>query len=260
MPLSPLQRKKIDQIRELKTPGFKATKELVEMIVNEKLAQLPSSKPTPGYTPIKGKDYFTPTEIHSIISFIRSQIKETSKGDRGFPGAPGKDGSTPVRGVDYWTKEDQQKILREIEGYVAQFDKAPTLKEVIDEIKKHPIEYKEIKNVPDLTDMHKLIEFFKRGGFRGGGDTVAAGTNISITTTNGIKTISSSVTTVGFQVPTGTVNGVNQTFVFAQAPNVIVVDDGRPMRQISSDGTVNWTGTTTVVMTIAPNFDIYGLA
>lgn len=65
----------------------------------------------------------------------------------------------------------------------------------------------------------------------------------------------------GFQQPTsGAVNGSNATFVWASAPNVIVVDQGRTMQQVSSDGTVNWTGTTTTVLTIAPNFDIFATA
>lgn len=59
-------------------------------------------------------------------------------------------------------------------------------------------------------------------------------------------------------VPTGTVNGVNNTFVFATAPQVIVLDNGNTMNQISSDGTVNWTGTTTVVLNQVPNFNIFG--
>lgn len=64
--------------------------------------------------------------------------------------------------------------------------------------------------------------------------------------------------TSGFQVPTGTVNGTNQVFVWTTAPSVIVVDQGRAMQRVSSDGTVNWTivGTTTT-LAIAPTFDVY---
>lgn len=59
-------------------------------------------------------------------------------------------------------------------------------------------------------------------------------------------------------VPTGTVNGVNTTFVFSATPQVIVLDNGNVMNQISSDGTVNWTGTTTVILNQAPLFNIFG--
>lgn len=57
---------------------------------------------------------------------------------------------------------------------------------------------------------------------------------------------------------TGSVNGSNKVFVFSRAPSMIVVDQGRPMQKVSSDGTVNWTGTTTVTLDVAPNSDIFG--
>ncbi len=71
----------------------------------------------------------------------------------------------------------------------------------------------------------------------------------------------SSSSSSGYQQPTsGIVNGINQIFVWATAPSVIVVDQGRPMQKVSSDGTVNWTGTTTTTLTIAPNFDVFATA
>lgn len=60
-------------------------------------------------------------------------------------------------------------------------------------------------------------------------------------------------------VATGTVNGTNTAFTFPTAPNVIVVDQGRVMQKVSSDGSVNWTGTTSVTLSVAPNFDIFGM-
>ena len=59
---------------------------------------------------------------------------------------------------------------------------------------------------------------------------------------------------------TGSVNGSNTVFTWTTAPKAIVVDQGRVMQKTSSDGTVNWTGTTTTTLTIAPNFDIYAVA
>lgn len=65
----------------------------------------------------------------------------------------------------------------------------------------------------------------------------------------------------GYQAVTGgAVNGTNQVFTWSTAPNVIVVDQGRPMQKVSSDGTVNWTGTTTTTLAVAPNFDIFASA
>lgn len=69
----------------------------------------------------------------------------------------------------------------------------------------------------------------------------------------------------GFQQPTsGAVDGSNATFVWTKSPNVIVVDQGRPMQRISSDGTVNWTvsgsGPYTTVLAVAPNYDVFATA
>lgn len=57
-----------------------------------------------------------------------------------------------------------------------------------------------------------------------------------------------------------TSGALNQaTFVWSTAPNVIFID-GVPRQKVSTDGTVNWTGTTTTVLTIYPTFDIFGLS
>lgn len=75
---------------------------------------------------------------------------------------------------------------------------------------------------------------------------------------DGITTVAVSAGSASFQQPSsGVINGSNQVFVWATAPNVIIVDGGRAMQKSSSDGTVNWTGTTTVTLTIAPTFDIF---
>lgn len=70
---------------------------------------------------------------------------------------------------------------------------------------------------------------------------------------------SSGGNTTGYQQPTGTVNGSNQIFVFTTAPDAVSVD-GVTKQKTSSDGTSNWTGTTTITLTVAPNFDIFGIA
>ncbi len=57
---------------------------------------------------------------------------------------------------------------------------------------------------------------------------------------------------------TGAVDGSNKDFTFTSAPSIIIVDGGRAMQKTSSDGTINWTGTTNVSLTVAPQNDIYG--
>ncbi len=62
----------------------------------------------------------------------------------------------------------------------------------------------------------------------------------------------------GYQAPvSGTVDGNNKVFVFATAPSVVIVDQGRAMQKTSSDDSTNWTGTTTITLSVAPTSDIY---
>lgn len=70
--------------------------------------------------------------------------------------------------------------------------------------------------------------------------------------------VTSAATGAGYQQPAGTVNGVNAIFVFNVAPSVVSVD-GTTYQKVSSDTTVNWTGTTTITLTNAPNNDIFGI-
>lgn len=107
-------------------------------------------------------------------------------------------------------------------------------------------------------DPSALLRYTDINIIAGVGETITYSNN---NTTKRVDiTISASSTGGGYQVPIGTVNGTNQVFVFSTAPSVISVDNGRVIQQTSSDGTVNWTGTTTITLTIAPNFDIFGIA
>lgn len=100
---------------------------------------------------------------------------------------------------------------------------------------------------------------------RGGGDTIAAGTGISITNANGVKTI---VATggAGFSTlaATETPDGSTTVFTFATAtaqPSYLVVDNVW-MKATTAAGTVNWTwngGTKKATLTIAPVDDIWGV-
>ncbi len=89
------------------------------------------------------------------------------------------------------------------------------------------------------------------------------GAGVTVTDDSGndasVVTISTSAG-AGYQAASsGTVNGTNTAFTFAVAPNAIVVD-GVSLRKVATDTTVNWTGTTSITLAVAPNFDIYGVA
>lgn len=117
------------------------------------------------------------------------------------------------------------------------------------------------RSVGGLTGLYLYVDGSKKGIVKSLNIKAGTGTVLTYGQTNGLETvtISASAVSAGYQSPTGTVNGINKTFVFTTAPNVILVD-GITMRATASDSTVNWTGTTTVVLTVAPNFEIFSVA
>lgn len=116
-----------------------------------------------------------------------------------------------------------------------------------------------------------MVEIVAPGGSGSGSPlTVSDGTttvtNVTdiefsgVTVTNGGGGIADvTITATGYQVATGTVNGSNKSFTFTVAPKVLGVD-GTVVRKVASDGTVNWTGTTNITLSVAPNFDLFGIA
>ena len=129
----------------------------------------------PGYSPIKGKDYFTDTEVNNIIINIQSKVKNGIdgkegkqglrglQGERGFAGRDGKDGINGKDGISPDIKLLSKSIYSE----------------VIFELDKKGIN-------ENIVTKDELVSFLKRGGFRGGGISdiaglITAGTNVTIT-------------------------------------------------------------------------------
>lgn len=193
------------------------------------------------------------------IKIDKEKFKKKLGIQDGKDGTPGKDA-------------DEQKIINETLTQVLKV--VPPLK-IIDELKAEiellkeiEVKYQELeKKILELPKGARVTRGFqlltngtKRGLtvntmnlIGGAGITLtynySSGRNdITITGGGGASLISA----------TGTVDGSNTIFVFASAPNLIVVD-GVPKQKVQSDGTVNWTGTTTVTLTVAPNYDIYAL-
>ncbi len=205
------------------------------------------------------------SEVDGVVVGLKKIITKGDKGDS----IKGDSGYTPKKGIDYFTPAEQKKIIKEIKDSI----KLP--KDGRDAVLTNEILWGMIEKLPkgkrfkmehvdglDQT-LSALRNLAARGGVRGGGDTIAAGSNVTITTDSvGRKVIASSGGAgSGFQAPTsGAVDGSNTVFVWATAPKAIVVDQGRAMQKTSTDSTVNWTGTTTTTLTVAPTTDIYAVA
>lgn len=163
-----------------------------------------------------------------------------------------------------------EKHIEKIATIAARKVKIPEIKQidamsVIEEIQKMPAG-KRISSA-HIDGLEQTLSAFRsqlsRGYLHGGGDTVVAGNNITITkNANGTKTISS--TGAGgsnFQIPaSGLVNGTNKTFTWTANPNIIHVDD-TDLIQNEQGGTQNWTlsgsGPYTTVLKVAPTQNIF---
>lgn len=183
-------------------------------------------------TPIKGEDGDTPTE-EQLDSIIKPLIPKPLKGD------PGKAGYTPVRGVDYWTKEDVSEIVQNVLSLIPKSKSPPNAVEIAREMKKHPVKYSDIMDAPDLTDLPKLIQFLKMGGFRGGGSSTGPG---------GATPFAETVT--------GTINSSNRIFT---VPTTIVTAQALYLANSVYQPVVDFTTSgTTITMTIAPDISLAG--
>ena len=63
-----------------------------------------------GYTPKKGVDYFTKTEVSEMVN----KIKEEATPKKGVDYKDGKSGRTPVKGVDYLTPSEISELKKQV--------------------------------------------------------------------------------------------------------------------------------------------------
>jgi len=172
---------------------------------------------------------------------------------------------SPIRGSDYWTPSDREDIISEVVRRIPKPKDgiSPAIEDIVKEVEA-ALSGKPLNE--EIVTKKELTDFLRRGGFRGGGDTVAAGTNITITRAGGLTTISSTgggggMTTLAANE---TPNGVTTVFTFPLAsakPSFIIVDNAW-QQATSKAGTVNWTwsaGPKTATFTIPPQDDVLGI-
>lgn len=210
-------------------------------------------------------------EMDGHIANAQEQLKRAQKIQKGEPGKPGAAGESikgakgdapPVHDVAALIKNDVVEALK------PHIPPAPPGEPGKDAEPLDPMAVIELIKEKKLLlpeHIHGLDIEIKRGVVRGGGDTVAAGTGVTIIQTNGVKTINSTGGG-GFTelAATETPNGVIKVFTFAVAtaqPSYIVADNVW-LKATSKAGTVNWTwasGTKKATLTIPPADDIYAI-
>lgn len=144
-------------------------------------------KGEPGVTPKKGVHYLTPFEIKELTKAVAEEAGKYVV--HGKDGRDGKDGKTPDE------EQFMQKILKRIktpeDGKDAIVDHDKLAEEVLKLIKDNKkLKKEDIFGLSEEISSYRQQMAWKQAGQHGGGDTVVAGSNITITANaNGTKTI-----------------------------------------------------------------------
>lgn len=199
-------------------------------------------------TPKKGVDYFTQRDIDQVVSLVSQRVAQ-------FP-QHGEDGYTPKKGQDYFTKEDVQEIVdlvtyrigRPRDGKDAVID--PNM--VIEAVKKQ-LNSDDTKKGLNQTVSAFVNQVLARGGYlHGGGDTVEAGDNITITDVNGKKRISAT----GGSGAVDSVNGQTGVVVITYGDismRVVSMADATSFTPTSATADINTQTNTQVAGTLTAN-------
>lgn len=226
----------------------------------------------------------------SVLAALMNKIESVKgekgeKGEKGDKGEPGKlpereilrfrNQATPKKGIHYHdgrdyvlTDSDKRQIASKVKVPIVDrvIERIETIKEVSKAIDVSSV--KGAVSKKDIEDLNKkvlsgmqLVDGRIRAidmRWRGGGGLSSVSHDSTLT---GLGTPSSPLSVVGGSaVPQQPIGSLGQgTFTWTTAPNIIFIDH-IPYVKISSDGTVNWTGTTTTVLQNAyPINDIFAL-
>lgn len=202
-----------------------------------------------------------PIDLDLLARKVALLIPRPADGVDGDPGESADEDAIQARLYDKLVQAlpPPEKGEPGVPGVSPEIDHEELADTLIEKLKSDkPLTVEHIGGLKEQMDKYwqQVHKRFASGVVSGGGDSVTAGTNVTITTVNGRKVISASSGS-GFSelTATGTVNGVNAAFTFTQQPSYIVAD-GVWMK-------VNhgWTWSSpTATLTVAPVDTIYGVA
>lgn len=220
-----------------------------------------------GATPVKFKDYFTESEILWLMASIREGLKDEvtpKKGVDYFDGTDGKNGKElDENAVFNRVFSNVVKQLPDVRKMVdaeltiiwgkleERLKDVKSVKDIVAEIKKKKLIAKQDINGMTMTDQR----------WHGGGDVVAAGTNVTITTnSSGQKVISASGGGGGLTeiVVSGIRDDSNVTFTALSEPSYLVINGAwyKP-----TGGAITWSylaGTITLSSPVGTGGAIWG--
>lgn len=182
----------------------------------------------------KGEGFDSEAEFIPYMEWMLEELKRHIPAP--LQGEAGIAGPKPVLGVDYFTEAHKQEITsRVLKGIRQPQDgETPTIDHdhIASEVVKHILSKKLLKK-EHIDGLDQEIASYRsqfangKGYVHGGGDTVAAGTDVTITTnTNGSKVINATSSGSTPLTPTGTVDPAagNVLFGVTARPSSVVAD------------------------------------
>lgn len=180
------------------------------------------------------KDNEMERRIKKLDEALSSYYKELARlskiqGEKGDTGNPGRDGANGRDGRDtkeidvYALKNQILSLIRQPEDGKDALIDDDRLEEMLEKVLEKHKERLE-NEVSSYRNQLAGKVYGKDTWARGGGDTVAAGSNITITNVNGQKVISSTGGSSTALIPVGPVNAVNNVFDVISRPSSVISD------------------------------------
>lgn len=185
----------------------------------------------------KGDSVYTQEELLPYIQYVLKTVLDNIPTPK--DGNPGEPGATPILGVHYFTPEHRAQMVSEVlrqirqpkDGQTPVIDLGAVTSHVVEEITSKKLLKKDHIDglVPEIESYRSQLagkHYGKDTWARGGGDTVKAGTNVTITANpDGTKSINApSAGGLGYLAATGAINNTNTVFTFTSTPTIVVVN------------------------------------
>lgn len=178
-----------------------------------------------------------------------TNIQKGERGPQGLAGMPGRDGRDGKDGKNGRDGKDGTPGLNGRDG------KIPKIEDIVKEVRKKKLKTEDIDGLDQTISAFKT-QLDNRGGYiHGGGDTVGAGSGISITNVNGTKIISAtgSGAVLTAETPVGAVDGSNLVYTVLNEPVFVEIDG---MIRVNGFGYTYLAGTITVDALTPPSQSI----
>lgn len=198
-------------------------------------------------------------QLERVYSLPQGEKGDSIRGPQGVPGREGRPGKTPVKGVDYLTESEVKEIARLASTFVqngkdgkdATINKEKLADDVVNLIlKKKKLRQEHIQGLSGQLATYRHQLAMKQAGQHGGGDTIAAGSGITLTrNANGTTTVAATGATIASETPVGAVDGSNTSYTVSNEPLFIIADGSF---RVSGQGYTYAAGTITMDALIPP--------